>query len=53
MSVFALTPAGKAYVWGQNASGSLGLGPGTSAIIDRPVPIASGIGDPTNPNPVY
>jgi hypothetical protein len=51
---FGISQADRGYSWGRNNYGSLGLGGGSlSGHIAKPNPISTGIGDPTNPNPLY
>lgn len=55
--MFAIGKNNRAYFWGNpNSVGLWGLGGGlglSGHIVPRPTPIATGIGDPTNPNPLY
>jgi hypothetical protein len=55
--MFAIGKNNRAYFWGTpNSVGLWGLGGGlglSGHIVPRPTPIATGIGDPTNPNPLY
>ena len=55
--MFAIGKNNRAYFWGSgNAVGFWGIGGGLgngSIHVPRPVPIATGIGDPSNPNPLY
>jgi hypothetical protein len=54
--IYAIGNNNRAYFWGSsNAIGRWGLGGGVgnNAWVPRPIPIATGIGDPTNPNPLY
>jgi hypothetical protein len=57
--VFAISNDNKGYVWGENRYAISGFGGGGQSslssiyVIPRPTPIATGIGDPFNPNPLY
>jgi hypothetical protein len=54
--MFSIGNNDRAYFWGYagylGASG-IGAGPNMIGFQARPVPIATGIGDPRNPNPLY
>jgi hypothetical protein len=58
-TVYATTASGKGYTWGKNYNSSGKGNNGTGYIfasidyIFRPTPIATGIGDPLNSNPLY
>jgi alpha-tubulin suppressor-like RCC1 family protein len=53
-TVFAINATDKAYVWGHNFRALAGIGGGIDTTnIGRPTPIATGIGDPLNTNPLY
>ena len=52
--VFAISQDNRGYVWGESRYAIAGLGGGDNCMfIPRPTPIATGIGDPINPNPLY
>jgi len=54
INVFAISQSDKAYVWGRRQTGVAGVGGGIDAgFLQRPTPIATGIGDPLNTNPLY
>ena len=54
-SVYAISQSDRGYVWGAFNSGSSGIGAGSNSglVIYKPTLIATGIGDPMNPNPLY
>ena len=52
--VFAISQDDRGFVWGESRYASGGIGGGDNYLfLPRPTPIATGIGDPINPNPLY